>query len=205
LCDIESDLCQIPRGLVAEVVVLHPGDMIFMPPGKFHEVYTPLVTFAMGGHFLSYHTMHLSEWSCFLDHLYGSLFTNEERQDTLLVLRRMVVAIPRLSYCKLYHRAIVALCTMVLNPGQYISQRASEDEYGKGGKKTKSRKAIMTYSKNNVDSKYCIESADEIANHVLQVLQLDGSRAASVLDDQPYDMVGDEVELRDELAEFQAY
>ncbi|KAG1818942.1 hypothetical protein EV424DRAFT_1539898 [Suillus variegatus] len=210
LCDIDSDLSQLPKGLVAEVVVLHAGDMLFMPPGKFHEVYTPLVTFAMGGHFLSYLTMHLSEWSCFLDNLHGSLFTNQEHQDTLLVLRRMVVAVPRLSHCKLYYRAIVALCTMVLNPGQYISQRASEDEdmphrSGKGGKKAKSRKAVKTASKNNVDSKHCIDRADEIANRVLQALELDGPQAASVLDDQSYDEVGDEVELGDELAQFQAY
>ncbi|KAG1855274.1 hypothetical protein F4604DRAFT_1932333 [Suillus subluteus] len=211
LCDIDTDLSQVPRGLVAEVAVLHAGDMLFMPPGKFHEVYTPLVTFAIGGHFLSYHTMHLSEWSCYLDQLHGSLFTNQEQQDTLLVLRRMVVAIPRLSHCKLYHRAVVALCTMVLNPSQYISQRASESEdmlhrSGKGGKKMKSRKAVKTTSsKNNLDSKRCIDMADEIANCVLKALKLDNPRAASVLDDQPYDEVGDEVELGEELAEFQVY
>ncbi|KAG2110434.1 hypothetical protein BD769DRAFT_1674595 [Suillus cothurnatus] len=210
LCDIDSDLSQLPKGLVAEVVVLHAGDILFMPPGKFHEVYTPLVTFATGGSFLSYLTMHLSEWSCFLDNLHGSLFTNQEHHDTLLVLRRMVVAIPRLSHCKLYYRAVVALCTMVLNPGQYISQRASEDEdvphqFGKSGKKARSRKALKTAPKNNVDSKLCIDRADEIANRVLQTLELDGPRAASVLDDQPYDEVGDEVELRDQLVQFQAY
>ncbi|KIK37150.1 hypothetical protein CY34DRAFT_109229 [Suillus luteus UH-Slu-Lm8-n1] len=209
LCDIDGDLSQLPEGLVAEVIILHAGDMLFMPPGKFHEVYTPLVTFATGGHFLSYLTMHLSEWSRFLDQLYGSMFTNQEHEDTLLVLRRMVVAIPRLSHCKLYHRATVALCTMVLNPGQYLSQRADEDgaalhQSGKGGKK--SGKAVRTASsKDNVDSKQCVDRANEVANHVLQVLKLDGAQAASVLDDRPYDEVGDEVEFGDQLVRFQAY
>lgn len=113
-------------------------------------------------------------------------------------------------WLELYHCAIVALCTMVLDPGQYISQCANEDEdtphqSGKGGKK-KNRKAIRTASsKYNVDSKWCIDRATEIANHVLQVLKLDSVRAASVLDDQLYDEVGDEVEFGDGLVQFQAH
>ncbi|KAG2128927.1 uncharacterized protein EDB93DRAFT_1256470 [Suillus bovinus] len=209
LCNIDSNLCQLPKGLAVEVVVLYVGDMLFMPPGKFHKVYMLLMTFAVGGHLLSYLTMHLSEWSCFLDQLHGSLFTNQEHQDTLLVLHRMVVAIPRLSHCKLYHHTMVALCTMVLNPGQYMPQCTSEDDDlphrpGKGGKKAKGRKAVKT-SKNNLDSKCCINQANEIANCVLQVLKLDSAGAVSVLDDQPYNEVGDEVELGGALAQFQAY
>jgi hypothetical protein len=98
---------------------------------------------------------------------------------------------------------------MVLNPGQYTSQHADEDEdalhrSGKGGKK--SGKAVRTASsKDNVDSKWCIDGANEVANHVLQVLKLDGVRAASVLDDQPYNEIGDEVDFGDQLVQFQAY
>lgn len=98
---------------------------------------------------------------------------------------------------------------MVLNPGQYLSQRADEDgaalhQSGKGGKK--SGKAVRTASsKDNVDSKQCVDRANEVANHVLQVLKLDGAQAASVLDDRPYDEVGDEVEFGDQLVRFQAY
>ncbi|KAG2738868.1 hypothetical protein P692DRAFT_20823203 [Suillus brevipes Sb2] len=103
------------EGLVAEVIILHAGDML-------------------------------------------SIFTNQEHEDTLLVLRQMVVAIPWMSHC---NRALPSHNYSTLHYGAQLrpilSQRADEDEdalqrSGKWGKK--SRKAVKTASsKYNVDLK----------------------------------------------------
>jgi len=39
-----------------------------MPPGTWQEVYTQLRPCASGGHFLTYKTMHLTQWAWFMDH-----------------------------------------------------------------------------------------------------------------------------------------
>ncbi|KAG1753303.1 hypothetical protein EDB19DRAFT_1824049 [Suillus lakei] len=174
LCNIDTNLFQLPKGL---------GDRgcgalsRFMPPGKFHEVYTPVVTFATVKHFLSYHTMHLSEWLRFLDQLHG---------------HPMAVPLQALSLC------------------QYILQHAIEDDNvpqpsEKGGKKKGKGKGVKTALKDNIDSKHCSNRADKFATLLLQALNLKSLQAASVLDDQPYNEVGAEVEFMDVLTQFQAY
>jgi hypothetical protein len=40
--------------------------------------------------------MHLTELSRHLDHINGGLYTNQEHEGTLMTLRRMVAALPRL-------------------------------------------------------------------------------------------------------------
>ncbi|KAG2368455.1 hypothetical protein BDR07DRAFT_1478227 [Suillus spraguei] len=38
----------------AEVITLLPGDILIIPPGQVHAVYTPIASFATGGHFYHY-------------------------------------------------------------------------------------------------------------------------------------------------------
>ena len=62
-----------------------------------HAVYTPLASVAVGGHFYSYNTMHLTEESRSIDSLHGKFTTNKEHYHVLDTLIRMVLALPYLS------------------------------------------------------------------------------------------------------------
>ena len=68
-----------------------------MPPGQLHAVYTPVASFATGGHFYHYECMHLTELSRYLDAVVGDCLTNQMLHNALETLRRMMIAIPRLS------------------------------------------------------------------------------------------------------------
>ncbi|KAF8124000.1 hypothetical protein EV363DRAFT_1403474 [Boletus edulis] len=50
-----------------EVVYFHPGDLLIMPPGQYHTVYTPVAGFSQGGHLYNLDTMHLTELSRLVD------------------------------------------------------------------------------------------------------------------------------------------
>ncbi|KAG2136434.1 hypothetical protein DEU56DRAFT_913013 [Suillus clintonianus] len=104
----------------AEVVTLYPGDIIIMPPAQVHAVYTPVASLATGGHFYHYGCMHLTEISRYLDVSSGDCLTNQILHNALETLRRMMIAMPRLSpRIRLFKRSILALCIMVKNGKQY--------------------------------------------------------------------------------------
>ncbi|KAG2028812.1 hypothetical protein BDR03DRAFT_1019312 [Suillus americanus] len=104
----------------AEVITLLPGDIIIIPPGQVHAVYTPVASFATGGHFYHYGCMHLTEISRYLDVVVGDCLTNQTLHIALETLRRMIIAIPRLSpRIPLFRRSLLALCIMVTQGKQY--------------------------------------------------------------------------------------
>jgi hypothetical protein len=65
-----------------------------MPPGQFYARYAGLLAYEEIGTFLRYDTMHLSEWSLFLDNSHGKMYTGQERKGTFVTLRRMMAALP---------------------------------------------------------------------------------------------------------------
>ncbi|KAG1790119.1 uncharacterized protein HD556DRAFT_1446468 [Suillus plorans] len=104
----------------AEVITIMPGDTLIIPPGQLHAVYTPVASFATGGHFYHYGCMHLTEISRYLDVVVGDCLTNQALHNALETLRRMMIGIPRLSpRISLYKRPLLALCIMVLQGKQY--------------------------------------------------------------------------------------
>ncbi|KAG2335959.1 hypothetical protein BDR05DRAFT_1006297 [Suillus weaverae] len=104
----------------AEVITLMPGDTLIIPPGQLHAVYTPVASFATGGHFYHHGCMHLTEISRYLDVVVGDCLTNQVLYYALETLRRMMIGIPRLSpRISLYRRSLLALCTMVMQGKQY--------------------------------------------------------------------------------------
>lgn len=104
----------------AEVITLLPGDMLIMPPWQVHAVYTPVASFATGGHFYHYGCMHLTELSRYVDVTVGDCLTNQNLYHALETLRRMIIAIPRLSpRIKLFRRSLLALCIMVTQGKAY--------------------------------------------------------------------------------------
>ncbi|KAG0691657.1 uncharacterized protein EDB91DRAFT_1257012 [Suillus paluster] len=80
-----------------EVITLYPGDVLIMPPAQVHAVYTPVASFATGGHFYHYGCMHLTEISRYLDVSSGDCLTNQMLHNALETFRRMMIGIPRLS------------------------------------------------------------------------------------------------------------
>jgi hypothetical protein len=64
-----------------------------MPPGYWHEVYTPTHSICRGGHFFSLETMHLTEMSWRVDRKRGS--TADNYAGVLRSLCRIALALPR--------------------------------------------------------------------------------------------------------------
>ncbi|KAG2045475.1 hypothetical protein BDR06DRAFT_1015617 [Suillus hirtellus] len=81
----------------AEVVTLMAGDILIQPPGTMHAVYTPVASFATGGHFYHYGCMHLTELARYIDAEVADSTTNQVLEHTLETVRRMVIAIPYLA------------------------------------------------------------------------------------------------------------
>ncbi|KAG1726231.1 hypothetical protein EDB19DRAFT_1945222 [Suillus lakei] len=110
----------------AGVITLLPGDTLIIPPGQLHAVYTPVASFATGGHFYHYGCMHLTEMSRYLGVVAGNCLTNQMLHNALETLRRMMIVIPRLSpRIQLFRRSLFALCIMVTQGMQYHAKGGS--------------------------------------------------------------------------------
>ncbi|KAH0826479.1 hypothetical protein J3R83DRAFT_5482 [Lanmaoa asiatica] len=124
LANRENIMSSFEDDVECETVYLYPGDLVVMPPGQMHAVYTPAACFCRGGHFFSYDALHLTEQSRNVDRLKGRYVTNQQHRGTLETLSRMVIALPIISESKtLYKRSLVALCGMVVYDGEYRSQQ----------------------------------------------------------------------------------
>jgi hypothetical protein len=62
-----------------------------MPPGTLHYVYTAENSLCRGGHFLSIHSLHLSELSMAVDHKFGLFATNNFHRGVLRHYWRLVI------------------------------------------------------------------------------------------------------------------
>lgn len=60
-----------------------------MPPNCWHEVYTPTASTVRGGHFLPFHTLHLTEVSRHFDQVGRQCFTNNTHISVPTALARM--------------------------------------------------------------------------------------------------------------------
>ncbi|KAG2336061.1 hypothetical protein BDR05DRAFT_953632 [Suillus weaverae] len=140
LCDMAPKLLGFHRNRQTieenwhgEVVTLLPGDMLIQPPGQFHAVYTPIASFATGGHFYNYESMHLTELSRYVDHKQGKHLTNQEHEHSLETFQRMVLNLPRISRrVKLYSRSLMALCMMVLDCDKYVAAGTEKPKLNRG-------------------------------------------------------------------------
>ncbi|KAG2045519.1 hypothetical protein BDR06DRAFT_978152 [Suillus hirtellus] len=104
----------------AELITLRAGDMLIQPPCTMHAVYTPVASFATGGHFYHYSCMHLTELSRYIDVEVADSTTNQVLDHALETLRRMVIALPYLSSTiSLYKRPLLSLCIMATKAKQY--------------------------------------------------------------------------------------
>ncbi|KAG2737446.1 hypothetical protein P692DRAFT_20883555 [Suillus brevipes Sb2] len=111
----------------AEVITLTRGDILIMPPGLPHAVYTPVKTFATGGHAYNFRCLHLSELARYIDATTGDCTTNQKLEHALETLRRMLIAVPRLSpRIRLFKRPLLSLCIMATQGQQYRAKGGSK-------------------------------------------------------------------------------
>ncbi|KAG1722732.1 uncharacterized protein EDB91DRAFT_1255929 [Suillus paluster] len=122
LTNVSLNRKEIESNWYSEVVRLSKGDLFFQPPGLYHAVYTPVPSFATGGHFYNYECMHLTELSRYVDVKEGIFLTNQVHEHTIETLQRLVINLPRLSpSVKLYHRSLMALCIMIIKREKYVA------------------------------------------------------------------------------------
>ncbi|KAG1791151.1 uncharacterized protein HD556DRAFT_1445406 [Suillus plorans] len=130
LTDLYQNRKKIQETWHGEIVTLLPGDMLIQPPGQFHAVYTPVTSFATGGHFYNYETMHLTELSRYIDHKQGRTLTNQVHEHSLETFQRMVINLPRISRrIKLYSRPLIALCIMVFDCNKYVAAGTEKPKF----------------------------------------------------------------------------
>ena len=58
----------------------------FQAPGTLHEVYTPTPSITRGGHFNTYDSLHLTEFSRSLDTLTNDSFSNQSHPSAALTI-----------------------------------------------------------------------------------------------------------------------
>ncbi|KAF8418641.1 hypothetical protein L210DRAFT_3578800, partial [Boletus edulis BED1] len=175
-------LSEFQDNVDAQTIHLRPGDLLIMPPGQIHTVYTPVASFCRGGHFFNYDMMHLTELSRFVDTTKGSCVTNQAHAGTLETLCRLVIALPILpSTRKLYKRALISLCGMVAHHTKYTAEGQPKQE------------------------SQTIALAEEIANAVLAHFGLDSYELYyEFISNHCEDMLnrGDEVQMYDVLRHY---
>jgi len=88
-----------------------------MPPGTWHAVYTPVPSLAGGGHFFSYDTLHLTEFSRAFDHNHSEMSTNANHQVDR-ILSRLTLALP--IVCRTRSKCHISLL-FNLSPFQNLS------------------------------------------------------------------------------------
>ncbi|KAG2352812.1 hypothetical protein BDR07DRAFT_1497598 [Suillus spraguei] len=111
-----------------EVITLLPGDLLFQPAGQVHAVYTPVPSFATGGSFYHYDSLHLTEMSRYIDANKAQFLTNQVHENAVETFQRMLIALPRLTQSiRLCRRPIIALCLMIINRDKY---KASNNNQG---------------------------------------------------------------------------
>ncbi|KIY47072.1 hypothetical protein FISHEDRAFT_59950, partial [Fistulina hepatica ATCC 64428] len=111
----------------ADVVDLHPGDVLIQPGGVWHEVYSPVPSIAVGGHLICIDTMHYMAITRWYHAQCGKYITNTDHTSVQMTLIRIIVRIPFMERKTFPKKAIGALCHMVLHPDVYLSQTQRED------------------------------------------------------------------------------
>jgi hypothetical protein len=100
-CDTEV-ITPLPGNILCRhslmyVLALTCQTISIQPPCMMHAVYTPIASFATGGHFYHYGCMHLTELARYIDIEVADSTTNQTLVHALETIRCMVIAIPYLS------------------------------------------------------------------------------------------------------------
>ncbi|KAF8549165.1 hypothetical protein OG21DRAFT_1500591 [Imleria badia] len=142
----DSRLDEFLAQVDAETIHLYPGDLIIMPPGQMHSVYTPVASLCRGGNFFNLDTMHLMELSRFVDTTKAKYVTNQAHMGTLETLCRIVLTLPFLSRArKLYKRSLISLCGMVVHHTKYNARGGFKQRCESIDQATDIAQAVLAY------------------------------------------------------------
>jgi hypothetical protein len=92
---------------------------------------------------------------------------------------------------------------MIIEPSLYASQRAGENT--QPSSKKNSKKKASHPADDEHESRTCIDRAEGVAEAVFDHLKLDGPKTSLILDDRPWDQVGDVVTLGSAVVKFQIW
>ncbi|KAJ7575417.1 hypothetical protein C8J56DRAFT_1063656 [Mycena floridula] len=131
--DAENNLLPINYDELADyfVLVAQKGDIVFQPANQWHMVYTPEKAITVGGHFLTYASMHLTEISRWFDSKHPGT-TNHNHSGIETTLIRMMLALPQLLRSPtqvLHRRSLIAFCRMLIHPNQYRDPKGATAKY----------------------------------------------------------------------------
>ncbi|KAF9521309.1 hypothetical protein CPB83DRAFT_900867 [Crepidotus variabilis] len=115
---IAQDSITFDKNAVRIAIYATPGDIIIQPPGTLHEVYTPVPTVAIGGHFYSLDCLYLTEMNRHYDLDYPDL-SNNDHPHVYQLLVLMMALLPLQKGRQLSLKNLQALVTMVKNPKRY--------------------------------------------------------------------------------------
>lgn len=164
----------------------------FQPPNGWHEVYTPTNSVMVGGHFMTYDSMHLADVSRRFDVVYPQALTDQHHYSVQTTLMGMLASIARrknrgkpfcayitnlFSFFLVYRRkSLTSLCRMALLPHLYLMRTAEAVKM----------KALMLYIKNNLPHRFTSEKLPQAksANYVMEDVEFVGIRVADVLVDE---------------------
>src|SRR4051812_11020902 len=109
-----------------------------------HEVYTPVPSVTAGGHFYTYDSLHLSEFSRLYDRKDPFGLTNQEHPSSQTMLSIMVLVIAKgeqrsglflflvsghflMGFAALRRKPLHSLCRMVIKPELYMSTEVADN------------------------------------------------------------------------------
>lgn len=117
----------------------------FQPPGSLHEVFTPTPAIVRGGHFYTYNSLHLTEFSRSLDAQTQESLSNQSHPSAALTIMMMMTALPHLQLYRegllfismnillndlipdIRSKSLSAFCRMVLKPSDYSDPFVDSD------------------------------------------------------------------------------
>ncbi|KAJ8690928.1 hypothetical protein PTI98_010546 [Pleurotus ostreatus] len=97
------------------ILMLTPGAVLLQPPGFLHLVYSPIRSIALGGHFLTHDSLHLTAWSRRIEHSIGTFSTNAEHPCVERYLARMMLCLEFEAGQSRPCKPLLALALMILD------------------------------------------------------------------------------------------
>ncbi|KAF9488677.1 hypothetical protein BDN71DRAFT_1435966 [Pleurotus eryngii] len=97
------------------ILMMTPSAVLLQPPGFLHLVYSPIQSIALGGHFLTHESLHLTAWSRRIEHTVGTFSTNAEHPCVECYLARMMLCLEFEAGQSRPCKPLLALALMILD------------------------------------------------------------------------------------------
>ncbi|GJE99934.1 hypothetical protein PsYK624_162100 [Phanerochaete sordida] len=119
--DYQRAPVEIPNLATIHFVLLKPGMILIQPPGVFHEVYTPVCSIAIGGHFFTEETLHLTLQCRLAIQHSGGRAANTFHPSANRRLARMLLALVERGDTEMNQRGLISLARMLKQRKSHFS------------------------------------------------------------------------------------